>query len=39
MIGLRLMVLSAVLLIVALAAAIGWLAWEGLTAIIDFITG
>lgn len=33
------MVAPAVLLIVALAAAVGWLAWEGLTAIIEFITG
>gem|GEM_PF-3895664 len=39
MIGRKIMVAPAVLLIVILAVAVGWLAWEGLTAIIDVITG
>jgi len=34
-----LMVAPAVLLIVILAVAVGWMAWEGLTAIITAIWG
>jgi len=37
MIGPRLMALPAVLLLLILALAVGWLAWEGLTAIIAWI--
>lgn len=39
MAGRAIMVIPAVAVIVILAVAIGWLAWEGLTAIIDVITG
>jgi len=39
MTGRLLMALPAVMLILALAAGIAWMAWEGLTAIIGWITG